>query len=222
MVDLQQESIAPTTVNMSTKKKELLSTAMKRTSEWSALPTSLFSFFLSFFLLVIFLLYIEFLFLNLNGNTEDGTLYMYRIFSQEIPSDVTVHSGGASFSLHKVELNLDLTFQFHTLDGITNCHEFMRWVAIFPSLISSNKVPQRILNSFSANYLGSSIASSHFLFAFFLPEQNWMKANWCLELNCDSDHGHIHNLISHSLLNLLAVSTSFKVWVHKESGIRVY
>ncbi|XP_011006799.1 PREDICTED: BTB/POZ domain-containing protein At5g67385 isoform X1 [Populus euphratica] len=41
-------------------KKELLSTAMKRTSEW--------------------------------------------IFSQEIPSDVTVHAGGASFSLHKFPL----------------------------------------------------------------------------------------------------------------------
>ncbi|KAK6151175.1 hypothetical protein DH2020_016107 [Rehmannia glutinosa] len=45
---------------MSTKKKELLSTAMKRTSEW--------------------------------------------IFSQEIPSDVTVNAGGASFSLHKFPL----------------------------------------------------------------------------------------------------------------------
>ncbi|RVX23753.1 BTB/POZ domain-containing protein SR1IP1 [Vitis vinifera] len=60
MVDLQQEGIAPTTVNMSSKKKELLSTAMKRTSEW--------------------------------------------IFSQEIPSDVTVHAGEVSFSLHKFPL----------------------------------------------------------------------------------------------------------------------
>ncbi|KAJ6678321.1 hypothetical protein OIU85_008867 [Salix viminalis] len=45
---------------MSSKKKELLSTVMKRTSEW--------------------------------------------IFSQEIPSDVTVHAGGVSFSLHKFPL----------------------------------------------------------------------------------------------------------------------
>ncbi|XP_031481239.1 BTB/POZ domain-containing protein SR1IP1 isoform X2 [Nymphaea colorata] len=45
---------------MSTKKKQLLSTAMRRTSEW--------------------------------------------IFSQEIPSDVTVHAGGANFSLHKFPL----------------------------------------------------------------------------------------------------------------------
>ncbi|KAF9678580.1 hypothetical protein SADUNF_Sadunf07G0049400 [Salix dunnii] len=45
---------------MSSKNKELLSTVMKRTSEW--------------------------------------------IFSQEIPSDVTVHAGGASFSLHKFPL----------------------------------------------------------------------------------------------------------------------
>ncbi|KAJ9177350.1 hypothetical protein P3X46_012579 [Hevea brasiliensis] len=45
---------------MSSKKKELLSTAMKRTSEW--------------------------------------------IFSQEIPSDVTVLAGGVSFSLHKFPL----------------------------------------------------------------------------------------------------------------------
>ncbi|GMP31319.1 hypothetical protein CsSME_00005582 [Camellia sinensis var. sinensis] len=58
MVDLNQEQTAsPTGADMSAKKKELLSTAMKRTSEW--------------------------------------------IFSQEIPSDVTVHIGAASFSLHK-------------------------------------------------------------------------------------------------------------------------
>ncbi|PHT56758.1 BTB/POZ domain-containing protein [Capsicum baccatum] len=46
--------------NMFTKKKELLSSAMKRTSEW--------------------------------------------IFSQEIPSDVTVNAGGTSFALHKFPL----------------------------------------------------------------------------------------------------------------------
>uniref|UniRef100_A0A5B7A5R3 BTB/POZ domain-containing protein n=1 Tax=Davidia involucrata TaxID=16924 RepID=A0A5B7A5R3_DAVIN len=55
-----EETAPPTTVNIASKKKELLSTAMKRTSEW--------------------------------------------IFSQEIPSDVTIHAGGASFSLHKFPL----------------------------------------------------------------------------------------------------------------------
>ncbi|KAK6923123.1 NPH3 domain [Dillenia turbinata] len=60
MEDLDQEQAIPTTINMSNKKKQLLSTAMKRTSEW--------------------------------------------IFSQEIPSDVTVNVGGASFSLHKFPL----------------------------------------------------------------------------------------------------------------------
>ncbi|XP_031279094.1 BTB/POZ domain-containing protein SR1IP1 [Pistacia vera] len=59
MVESDKEEAAPTTLNMATK-KELLSTAMKRTSEW--------------------------------------------IFSQEIPSDVTVHVGGTSFSLHKFPL----------------------------------------------------------------------------------------------------------------------
>lgn len=48
MVDLQPEGFAlASTVNMSSKKKELLSTAMKRTSEWFGFPTSL-SFFGSF------------------------------------------------------------------------------------------------------------------------------------------------------------------------------
>ncbi|XP_062101844.1 BTB/POZ domain-containing protein SR1IP1 [Humulus lupulus] len=60
MVDLDQEQTAPTAVNMNTKKKELLSTALKRTSEW--------------------------------------------IFSQEIPSDVTIQVGEVSFSLHKFPL----------------------------------------------------------------------------------------------------------------------
>lgn len=31
---------------------------------------------------------------------------LYRIYSQEIPRDITVHAGGASFSLHKVKYNL--------------------------------------------------------------------------------------------------------------------
>ncbi|KAK6923983.1 BTB/POZ domain [Dillenia turbinata] len=60
MEDLDQEQAIPTTISMSNKKKQLLSTAMKRTSEW--------------------------------------------IFSLEIPSDVTVNVGGASFSLHKFPL----------------------------------------------------------------------------------------------------------------------
>ncbi|PON66727.1 Voltage dependent potassium channel [Parasponia andersonii] len=60
MVDLDQEQTAPTAVNMNSKKKELLSTALKRTSEW--------------------------------------------IFSQEIPSDVTIQVGEVSFSLHKFPL----------------------------------------------------------------------------------------------------------------------
>nr|GMD53881.1 BTB/POZ domain-containing protein At5g67385 [Ipomoea batatas] len=62
MVDLDQEGIVPppSNNNLSIKKKELLSTAMKRTTEW--------------------------------------------IFSQEIPSDVTIHAGGTSFSLHKFPL----------------------------------------------------------------------------------------------------------------------
>lgn len=36
MLDVVQEEAAPVTLNMSDKKKELLSTAMKRTSEWFA------------------------------------------------------------------------------------------------------------------------------------------------------------------------------------------
>ncbi|GMH14827.1 hypothetical protein Nepgr_016668 [Nepenthes gracilis] len=60
MGELNQEEAAVNTVGMSSRKKELLSTTMKRTCEW--------------------------------------------IFSQEIPSDVTVHVCGASFSLHKFPL----------------------------------------------------------------------------------------------------------------------
>nr|XP_016484756.1 PREDICTED: BTB/POZ domain-containing protein At5g67385-like [Nicotiana tabacum] len=62
MADLDSDGIEqPSGVNnMSTTKKELLSTAMKRTSDW--------------------------------------------IFSQEIPSDVTVNAGGSAFSLHKFPL----------------------------------------------------------------------------------------------------------------------
>ncbi|KAA8531594.1 hypothetical protein F0562_006303 [Nyssa sinensis] len=55
-----EETAPPATVNMSAKKKELLSTAMERTSKW--------------------------------------------ILSQEIPSDITVHAGGVSFSLHQFPL----------------------------------------------------------------------------------------------------------------------
>ncbi|KAK9163705.1 hypothetical protein Syun_004607 [Stephania yunnanensis] len=61
MVEVDQnESTLPAPIPMSTKKKQLLTTAMKRTSEW--------------------------------------------IFSQEIPSDVTVNTGETTFSLHKFPL----------------------------------------------------------------------------------------------------------------------
>ncbi|KAI5325219.1 PREDICTED: BTB/POZ [Prunus dulcis] len=59
-IDRGESTAAPTTANMISKKKELLSSALKRTSEW--------------------------------------------IFSQEIPSDVNIHVGGVSFSLHKFPL----------------------------------------------------------------------------------------------------------------------
>ncbi|KAL2348328.1 hypothetical protein Fmac_002328 [Flemingia macrophylla] len=60
MMDRGQEKTVPAGSDLSQKKKELLSSAMKRTSEW--------------------------------------------IFSQEIPSDVNVQVGEASFSLHKFPL----------------------------------------------------------------------------------------------------------------------
>ncbi|KAG5061241.1 BTB/POZ domain-containing protein SR1IP1 [Glycine max] len=60
MMDRGQEKTVPAGSDLSLKKKELLSSAMKRTSEW--------------------------------------------IFSQEIPSDVNVQVGEASFSLHKFPL----------------------------------------------------------------------------------------------------------------------
>ncbi|GAB4846914.1 BTB/POZ domain-containing protein sr1ip1 [Ancistrocladus abbreviatus] len=60
MVEVDQKGTALARLGMSSGRKELLSTTMKRTSDW--------------------------------------------IFSQEIPSDVTVLVGGASFSLHKFPL----------------------------------------------------------------------------------------------------------------------
>ncbi|XP_028796363.1 BTB/POZ domain-containing protein SR1IP1-like isoform X2 [Neltuma alba] len=60
MVDRDQEKTTTDTVEASLKRKQLLSTAMKRTSDW--------------------------------------------IFSQEIPSDVTIEVGTASFQLHKFPL----------------------------------------------------------------------------------------------------------------------
>ncbi|KAK9678480.1 hypothetical protein RND81_11G214300 [Saponaria officinalis] len=60
MMGLDQKEAEIATRDMSSKKKDQLSSAMKRTSEW--------------------------------------------IFSQEIPSDITVEIGGASFSLHKFPL----------------------------------------------------------------------------------------------------------------------
>ncbi|KAL5706877.1 BTB/POZ domain-containing protein sr1ip1 [Ranunculus cassubicifolius] len=60
MGELNQEETAPTSLPISSKKKQLMTSAMKRTSEW--------------------------------------------IFSQEIPSDITIQAGGASFTLHKFPL----------------------------------------------------------------------------------------------------------------------
>jgi hypothetical protein len=49
MVDLEQQETAPNTVNMSSK-KELLSSALKRTSEWFASYSFFLSIFFFFFL----------------------------------------------------------------------------------------------------------------------------------------------------------------------------
>lgn len=76
-------------------KKELLSLAMKRTSEWFL--TLFFSFLFStfFFLNFHFLCFVIM-------KSVDSYKTGFRISSQEIPSDVTVHVGETSFSLHKV------------------------------------------------------------------------------------------------------------------------
>ncbi|KHN12984.1 BTB/POZ domain-containing protein [Glycine soja] len=82
MMDRGQEKTVPAGCDLSLKKKELLSSAMKRTSEWYASCP-----------------------LN-----ETNTLVAFMsnvhnlIFSQEIPSDVNVQVGEASFSLHKFPL----------------------------------------------------------------------------------------------------------------------
>ena len=97
MVDLDNE----TGVNVSIKKKELHSDAMKRTSEW-------FDFILSFFLSFSFPGKYFYELKNLvslpRKSTEDLAFNFNRIFSQEIPSDIEVHVGGVSFSLHKVKI----------------------------------------------------------------------------------------------------------------------
>ncbi|KAE9466816.1 hypothetical protein C3L33_01289, partial [Rhododendron williamsianum] len=106
MADLDHEKIVqqPATSTVSAKKKELLSTAMKRTSEWFLFPTLLFSSFsLSRLALLhkgseisnLVTLVREFLRVSLNFS---------RIFSQEIPIDVIIHAGGTAFSLHKFPL----------------------------------------------------------------------------------------------------------------------
>lgn len=90
-------------LNMSSK-KELLSTAMKRTSEWYGLLL----FNQSFFKLAA----MEVFTVSLLG-LFCSVLFLFRIFSQEIPSDVTVHVGEASFSLHKVQqYNSSSKFEF--------------------------------------------------------------------------------------------------------------
>lgn len=111
MVELDQEETAPTNTvnnNMASKKKELLSTAMKRTSEWFD-SCIFFGFIFLLYRLshkefqdLVSIFYIGYL------HNEDGTMNYCRIFSQEIPSDVTVHAEGASFSLHKVGLGFNL------------------------------------------------------------------------------------------------------------------
>lgn len=106
-VELDQEETAPTsTTNMSSKKKELQSTAMKRTSEWfDSLP------FCFIYVFIEGINCFSFLFLSFSYNYAldmTNTINLYRIFSQEIPSDVTVHAGGASFSLHKVGFSFQI------------------------------------------------------------------------------------------------------------------
>lgn len=88
--------------NMSAKKKDLLSSAMKRTSEW---------FFILFIRLFCFSIYFSFQFWSRNRfsfavikhKKIHSLLHRFRISSQEVSSDVTVHVGEASFSLHKVD-----------------------------------------------------------------------------------------------------------------------
>lgn len=120
MVELDQDETAPTSAaNMSSKKKELLSTAMKRTSEWFELIL-LFLYPLVFVCINFLVCFLETCVIN--GN---GTMNFFRIFSQEIPSDVTVLAGGASFSLHKVGfLNLDSSFSVQSI--ITLARNFFR------------------------------------------------------------------------------------------------
>lgn len=108
-MELDQEETAPTsTTSMSSKKKELLSTAMKRTSEWfDSLPFCFFYVFIEGLLINCF----SFSFLSFSYYCVldmTNTINLHRIFSQEIPSDVTVHAGGASFSLHKVGFSFQI------------------------------------------------------------------------------------------------------------------
>ncbi|KAF8406225.1 hypothetical protein HHK36_008310 [Tetracentron sinense] len=84
MVELDQEETVLTATEMASKKKQLLSTAMKRT-KWIVVVERE----------------------KEERNViidKDGVLNFYRIFSQEIPSDVVINVGGASFSLHKFPL----------------------------------------------------------------------------------------------------------------------
>lgn len=104
MADLDHEKIVqqPATSTVSAKKKELLSTAMKRTSEWFLFPTLLFS---SFSLSRLALLHKGSEISNLVALVREFlrvSLNFSRIFSQEIPIDVIIHAGGTAFSLHKV------------------------------------------------------------------------------------------------------------------------
>jgi hypothetical protein len=64
---------------------------------------------------VIFYVWWTFLEEKLGGRKiEDGVL-KFLIFSQEIPSDVSIHVGGGSFSLHKVQSNLNSCFSVSSI-----------------------------------------------------------------------------------------------------------
>lgn len=114
MVDRGQDKTTTTASDLSLKKKELLSSAMKRTSEWYiCLCSSKMLWWLLYMsnvlnMLILCLFATFCLIERLNQmNCCCCCLLNYRIFSQEIPSDVKVRVGEASFSIHKVvSLNL--------------------------------------------------------------------------------------------------------------------
>lgn len=98
MVDCDQEKTTTETVDVSLKRKQLLSNAMKRTSDWYVPETYIF---------LLLLTSLDRMRIHEKGKKKLVSCSCYRIFSQEIPSDVTVEVGGASFQLHKV------TYQYY-------------------------------------------------------------------------------------------------------------